>query len=325
MAQNELIALIPAFKDYIWGGTKIRDLLNKDTGDMQRIAESWEISTHPDGESTVADGPYAGKTLSEYFSAIGWEWAGAYGASRKRLPFMVKFIDAHSNLSVQVHPAEEYARLHENDSGKNEMWYIMDAEEDAFIYLGFNRGTDRAEVARRVAENTVEEILNKIPVRKGDSFYIPAGTVHAIGAGCLICEIQQTSNVTYRLYDYGRLGADGKPRSLHVEKALDVLDYHRKSVGRSGGNGPYRIGAPSENTLAATEWFTVTKFDMRDGENLPARGDAPAFRALLVVDGAGEVIGSDGPERLTAGSSRLLRQSAPISFCGRLSVLVVDF
>ena len=177
-----MIRLLPVFKDYIWGGTKIRDVLRKDTGSLDRIAESWEFSSHIEGQSIIAEGEYTGKTLSEYFAAVGWNQTGGFGRTHRNLPCMVKFIDACENLSIQVHPTENYARRHERDNGKNEMWYIMNAEEGAFIYVGFNKNTSRKEVVRRIRENTIEEILNKVPVHKGDSFFIPAGTVHAIGA-----------------------------------------------------------------------------------------------------------------------------------------------
>ncbi|HIX09224.1 MAG TPA: class I mannose-6-phosphate isomerase [Firmicutes bacterium] len=325
MAQNEMIKLIPVFKDYIWGGTKIRDLLKKDTGEMEHVAESWEFSTHPDGQSVIANGKYAGKTLSEYFSSIGWKRAGAYGEEHKCLPFMVKFIDARENLSIQVHPTEAYAHRHENDNGKNEMWYIVDAEEDAFIYVGFNRDTNRKEVSRRVKEKSIEEILNKIPVRKGDSFFIPAGTVHAIGAGCLICEIQQTSNITYRLYDYGRLGADGKPRELNLKKALDVLNYRKMEIEKDEESGLYHIGATSKKTLAKTNWFTVTKYEVDGDLKITSmRSPYTQYKVLIVVDGEGEIERQEGLERSAVGYTWLLKQQAPLHIHGHCSLLVVN-
>lgn len=325
MAQNEMIKLIPVFKDYIWGGTKIRDLLKKDTGEMEHVAESWEFSTHPDGQSVIANGKYAGKTLSEYFSSIGWKRAGAYGEEHKCLPFMVKFIDARENLSIQVHPTEAYAHRHENDNGKNEMWYIVDAEEDAFIYVGFNRDTNRKEVSRRVKEKSIEEILNKIPVRKGDSFFIPAGTVHAIGAGCLICEIQQTSNITYRLYDYGRLGADGKPRELNLKKALDVLNYRKMEIEKDEESGLYHIGAVSKKTLAKTNWFTVTKYEVDGDLKITSmRSPYTQYKVLIVVDGEGEIERQEGQERSAVGYTWLLKQQAPLHIHGHCSLLVVN-
>ncbi len=225
-----MVKLRSAYKDYLWGGTKIRDVLKKDVGGYDCVAESWEISTHPAGKSVIAEGEYAGKTLDEYFSAVGWSCLGAYGESNRRLPVLVKYIDASAPLSIQVHPDDRYAHSHTDDDGKCEIWFILGAEKGAHIYLGFNRDVSEEEVRGRIREGTLTEILNKIPVKKGEAYYIPAGTVHAIGAGCLICEIQQASDLTYRLYDYARRGKDGKLRELHLDDALAVLDYSMRKV-----------------------------------------------------------------------------------------------
>ena len=200
-----MIQLIPVYKQIIWGGTKIRDVLHKETGPLAKIAESWEVSTHRSGESTIGNGIFAGKTLGDYFETVGWENIGKYAVKYRQLPVMIKYIDAEQNLSVQVHPGERYARKHAEDGGKNEMWYVLAADEGAFLYLGFNRDVTKQQVRKACKDGTVEGLLNRIPVKKGEVFYVPAGTIHAIGAGCLICEIQQTSDATYRLYDYGRV------------------------------------------------------------------------------------------------------------------------
>lgn len=227
---TDMFKLNSSYKTYIWGGTKIREVLKKRTDDLQCIAESWEISTHPAGESTIINGEFAGKTLREYFDITGWDIIGEYGREYRQLPILVKYIDAQKNLSIQVHPNEEYARRYENESGKSEVWFVIEAEKGAFLYLGFNRDISPEEVSKRIEDNTLEEVLNKINVKRGDVFYVPAGTVHAIGAGCLICEIQQSSDTTYRLYDYGRKDADGNRRPLHIAKALDVLNYEQYFV-----------------------------------------------------------------------------------------------
>ncbi len=325
MAQNEMIQLLPVFKDYLWGGTKIRDIFRKDTGSLDRIAESWEFSSHAEGQSVIATGEYAGKTLSDYFAAVGWNKTGGFGRENRNLPCMVKFIDACENLSIQVHPSDTYARRHERDNGKNEMWYIMDAEENAFIYVGFNKETNRKEVLRRIGDNTIEEILNKVPVRKGDSFFIPAGTIHAIGAGCFICEIQQTSNVTYRLYDYGRLDRNGQPRSLQIKKGLDVLDYHRLHIMQDEQSGLYHIGTASSKMLARTNWFTVTKYDVDGDLQISVmRSPYSLYKAFVVVDGEGEVETPGGSQHIRAGYTWLLKQQAPLRISGHCSVLIVN-
>lgn len=209
--------LVPVLKDYLWGGYKLKRMFGRDNGG-RKISESWEVSVHPDGESACADGGTLKAYLSEHPTAVDPEGTP--------LPVLVKYIDAAQNLSVQVHPDDDYARRTEGDNGKTEMWYILSADEGAGIYCGFRRDTSKEEFLAKVADGTVEELLNFIPVKAGDCYLIPAGTVHAIGAGCVICEVQQSSNITYRVYDYNRRGADGKLRPLHIEKAVDVIDFH---------------------------------------------------------------------------------------------------
>ena len=325
MAQNEMIQLQPVFKDYIWGGTKIRDFFRKNTGNLDRIAESWEFSSHVEGQSRIASGEYAGKTLSEFFAAVGWSKVGGFGRENRNLPCMVKFIDACENLSIQVHPTDNYAIRHERDNGKNEMWYIMSAEEGAFIYVGFNKNTSRKEVLRRIQDHSIEEILNKVPVRKGDSFFIPAGTVHAIGAGCFICEIQQTSNVTYRLYDYDRRDRDWRLRPLQIKKALEVLDYHHLQVLQDEQSGLYHIGSASSKMLARTNWFTVTKYDVDGDLQISVmRSPYSLYKAFVVVDGEGDVVMPNGPQHIKAGYTWLLKQQAPLRISGHCSVLIIN-
>ena len=221
---DPIIKLAPAFKDYLWGGTKLRDVFGKRC-DFDTIAESWELSAHPAGNCMVASGRHKGLSFSKYLETVGKEVLGWKCAPLQSFPLLIKFIDAKQNLSVQVHPNDDYALENESEYGKNEMWYVIDAEPDAGLYVGFNRQVSREEVEQRVADNTILHILNFYPTKPGDVFFIPAGTVHAIGAGNLICEIQQSSNSTYRLYDYGRVDKFGNPRELHLNKALDVLDY----------------------------------------------------------------------------------------------------
>lgn len=223
---DPIIKLSPAFKDYLWGGTKLRDLYGKQC-DFDTIAESWELSAHPAGNCVVSSGRHKGLTFRNYLETVGKEVLGWKCSPLQSFPLLIKYIDAKQNLSVQVHPNDEYALENENEYGKNEMWYVIDSEPGSGLYVGFNQNVDRNEVERRLSDNTILEILNFYPTKPGDVFFIPAGTVHAIGAGNLICEIQQSSNSTYRLYDYGRFDKFGNPRELHIQKALDVLDYNK--------------------------------------------------------------------------------------------------
>ncbi len=226
MSLDPIVKLSPAFKDYLWGGTKLRDIYHKPC-DFDIIAESWELSAHPDGTSVIASGQYKGMLFTEYLEKIGSSALGTKYDANKDFPLLIKLIDAKQNLSVQVHPDDAYALQHENGYGKTEMWYVIDAEPGAGLYVGFDRDVSREEVAQRIKDNTIMEVLDFHPTKPGDVFFIPAGTVHAIGAGNLICEIQQSSNSTYRLYDYDRRDKFGNPRELHLDKALDVLNYHK--------------------------------------------------------------------------------------------------
>ena len=217
----ETIKLTPACKDYLWGGEKLR----QDYGiqsQLHPLAEAWVLSCHPDGPSVVATGPLAGKALPEYIQEKGPGCLGADCEKFTDFPILAKFIDAKGDLSIQVHPSNEYALAHEHQFGKTEMWYVLDCEPGATLYYGFQHQISREEFQQRIQDNTLTEVLNAVPVEKGDLFFIPAGTLHAIRKGIVVAEIQQNSNMTYRIYDYGRVGADGKPRQLHIQQALEV-------------------------------------------------------------------------------------------------------
>ena len=274
-------------KDYLWGGEKLKTLFGRDNGG-KIIAESWEVSCHADGESTIAG---SGQTLTQYLK----EHPCAVDRAGSPFPVLIKYIDAKQNLSVQVHPSDEYARRVEGDNGKTEMWYIVSADEGAFIYCGFKRDTTKEEFLQKVQEGTVEELLNAIPVKAGDCYLIEAGTVHAIGAGCVICEIQQNSNVTYRVYDYNRRGADGKLRALHVDKAVDVINF--SAFCDKTQSGQFQSVAGGElRRLTGCEYFTCRELKLR-GEYLERAENS--FLAVNVLAGAGEING----EKFIAGDS----------------------
>ena len=211
--------LYPVCKDYLWGGNKLKDKYGKIT-DCTPCAESWELSFHKDGKTLIEDG----RALEDVVSA---EMLGSNLDDFSFFPMLIKFIDAKSFLSVQVHPSDDYALKNENSYGKTEMWYIVDAEEGAGIYLGFKEDVTIQQYEQAIKENKLTDLLNFYEVKSGECYFIPSGTIHAIGAGCLICEIQQNSNLTYRVYDYGRKDKDGKERELHVEKALKVTNLKK--------------------------------------------------------------------------------------------------
>jgi len=220
------------------------------------LAETWELSCHPDGPSVIENGVYAGKTLQQYIEEQGKAVLGTHCRRFRDFPILVKFIDAKDNLSIQVHPDNRYALSHEGQYGKTEMWYVMDAGKDAFLYYGFRKEISTAEFERRIRENTLLEVLNAVPVQKGDVLFIESGTLHAIGKDILIAEIQQNSNVTYRVYDYGRVGKDGRKRDLHIEKALAVT--YLVPIIRDKSSYPH---------VADCDYFTVDKLNL-DGRIL---------------------------------------------------------
>ncbi len=273
------LKLTPTIKDYIWGGTRLRDQFGLQS-DLDRLAEAWVLSCHKDGASTVQNGTLAGKTLAEAIAELGPDCLGAKGKAFAFFPMLIKLIDAKSNLSIQVHPSDSYALEVEKEFGKTEMWYVVDADDGAYLYYGFKEAVSQEEFARRIADDTITDVLNKVEVKKGDCFFIEAGTIHAIGAGLLIAEIQQNSNTTYRVYDYGRVGADGKPRELHVEKAKAVTELSPQK---------YPVQNLQAGRLAECPYFTVDKHDLQGELTLQVGSDS--FSSLLCVSGAAEVNG----------------------------------
>ena len=281
-----IFRLSPAFKDYLWGGTRLRDDFGKEC-DFEKIAESWELSCHKDGQSVVADGEDKGLTLTQYIEKHGKGVLGSDCERFENFPILIKLIDAKDNLSVQVHPDNEYAQRVEGEYGKTEMWYIVDCDEGAELLYGFKNEISKDEFASRIADNTLLEVTQSVPVHKGDVFFIKAGTLHAIGKGILIAEIQQNSNTTYRIYDYGRVGKDGKPRELHVEKAKDVTKLAPAE--------PYpeqetkHLEGYTSKLLSKCEYFTTSILDIENKATLTA--DDKSFNSLLFLEGEGDVEG----------------------------------
>ena len=280
------IRLYPASKDYLWGGERLKTLFHK-TAELSPLAESWELSFHKDGESMLSDGT----PLSRAYPM------SAFGTNVEAFPFfpaLIKFIDAKENLSVQVHPSDDYALSHEGSFGKTEMWYIAEADEGAGIYLGLKQNCSAFAFALAIRENRLLDLLNFYPVKKGECYFIPSGTVHAIAKGCVIAEIQQNSNLTYRVYDYGRVDKNGKARDLHIDKALQVANLDAFE------NNSLHIKSNDGEIIGVSKYFTVAKLDL-DGEKKIAV-DAASFCHVLCVDGEGELDG----EQIKAGDSMLL-------------------
>lgn len=281
-----ILKLKPSCKDYLWGGTKLMAEFGKEfSGD--KLAETWELSCHPDGPSIVENGEYAGATLNEYILMEGKKVTGIKSRKYDQFPLLIKFIDAKEDLSIQVHPNDAFALENEGQYGKTEMWYIVDCEEGAGLYYGFSKEISREEFVKRIEDKTLLEVLNRLEVQKGDVLFIEPGTIHAIGKGNLIAEIQQNSNVTYRVYDYGRKGPDGKERDLHIEKALQVTN--RIPIMRKKSFEPH---------IVSCDYFKVDKIVL-DGQLMKrmfGEIDRSSFASLLVLDGTGEV--RSGGERV---------------------------
>ncbi|MBQ9760291.1 MAG: ROK family protein [Clostridia bacterium] len=269
--------LYPECKDNLWGGTKLKERYGKIT-DASPCAESWELSFHPDGPTKLENGTHLSQAVTA--NELGTNLSGF-----DRFPMLIKFIDAAQDLSIQVHPSDSYALKHENSLGKTEMWYVVEADEGAGLYLGFKSAVTQEEYESAIREKRLTDLLNFYPVHAGDVYFIPSGTIHAIASGCLICEIQQNSNLTYRVYDYGRVDKNGKERELHVEQALKVTDLSPYA--------PATISARTEEgeLLAANKYFTVSRLEINQKTTL--RGDRASFRALTCVRGNGTLCKKD--------------------------------
>ena len=313
------IKLLPAFKDYLWGGTKLKTDFGKKS-DLDIVAESWELSTHKDGQSVVAEGTDAGLTLSEYIDKHGEGILGSNAQTFDYFPILIKLIDAKDNLSIQVHPSDDYALKNEGEYGKTEMWYVLDANEGASLYYGFKSEITKDEFEERINNNTLLDVLNKVEVHKGDMFFIESGTVHAIGKGIVICEIQQNSNTTYRVYDYDRRDANGNPRELHVKKAIDVSNLAPADQNRSASETVEHEGF-SVTRLAECKYFTVDKVEVDSKADLTVSTDS--FKSIVVTDGNG-VLTFDGENMdINKGDSIFIpAQNAEYSVSGKCELII---
>lgn len=310
----------PAYKDYLWGGTRLKTEYGKET-ELELVAESWECSVHPDGPSRIASGPWKGRTLTEFLEAHP-EAMGLHGQKYKTLPILVKLIDAKEDLSVQVHPDDAYAMEHEGQLGKTELWYILKADPGATLLYGFAHDVTPELVRKAVLDGTILTHLQQVPVYEGDVFFIEPGTVHAIGGGILLAEIQENSNVTYRVYDYDRVGKDGKPRELHLEKALEVMNFKAAKEPRS----PQRLirytpGAARE-IIGRCRYFQVERVAVNGKYSREMCTDS--LEILLVVNGQASPENGDD-YNLLKSSSCLFRpaKSKSENLCGDFSLLKI--
>lgn len=325
MIYRKPFLLSPTGKDYLWGGDRLNTVFWKNIP-LSPLAETWECSVHPDGHSTVASGEHSGKTLDAVLKEYP-EYLGKRYESSGILPVLIKFIDAKQSLSVQVHPDDDYAKKNENgQNGKTEMWYVISAEKDSSLVYGFNQTVEKETVKDSITDGTIEKYLRKVPVRAGDIFFIPPGTVHAIGGGILLAEIQESSNLTYRMYDYDRIGKDGKKRELHIEKALDVAILASSEKPKQPLRVlKYKKGAASE-FLSRCRYFEVHRLLVNTSEDAPLQyaADELSYRVLLCINGSGK-LAFDG-EELTIKAGQCVFVPAPsvqISVSGSLQFLEI--
>lgn len=284
----------PILKTIVWGGEKIAPYKGIET-EQKHIGESWELSGVAGNESVVADGPLKGKTIAQLVKEYKADLVGkhVYENTGDEFPLLIKFIDALSDLSIQVHPNDELAaKRHNGSKGKTEMWYVVDAEPGAHLLSGLTEKITPEQYAAKVADGTITDVLARYEVHPGDVFFLPAGRIHAICGGCFIAEIQQTSNITYRIYDYGRLGLDGKPREVHTELAKDAIDYTVYPDYRTH----YEPRQNEEQEVVSCKYFTTSIYDL----TLPYAKDLSEIDSFLVVmcltgSGAIEVDGEEVP------------------------------
>ncbi|XID93190.1 type I phosphomannose isomerase catalytic subunit [Paenibacillaceae bacterium WGS1546] len=291
----------PEFKERVWGGRA----LEKFGFDVPAgaIGEGWMIADHPNGVSRATNGAFAGQGLDEIREQVGESWFGSKGAASAngRFPLLIKLLDCNDDLSVQVHPTDTYDRLPKGELGKTEMWYVLDAKPGAKIIYGLKPGVDRAGMAAAIGEGRIMDCLQEVSVKAGDTFYIPAGTVHALCAGVVVAEIQQNSDTTYRLYDYDRPGLDGKPRELHIEDSLNVTAYEGAGAERMDTSA----AAPGEwLALASSPYFKTDKGIVRGPWSLSTTSDS--FAVVIVCEGAGTIGWANGLVDAKAGDCFLL-------------------
>lgn len=310
MNKNNTYPLLfqPVYKDYIWGGHRIPDLYNRDT-DQAVCAESWEISDRHDGMSIITNGDLKGKSLHDAVSTMGKDLLGR-GCQDTVFPLLVKLIDAKQNLSVQVHPDDETADKYGGEA-KTECWLTLAGDADACVFAGLQSGTTEETFKQGIENEELERMICKVPAVEGEAIYIPGGRVHAIAEGCLLLEVQQNSNTTYRVYDWGRVGNDGNPRELHIDQAFQVINWNDTAPTPSR---PVPIESEGKNNwfeLIKSPYFHMTRLDLSQEESLLSNGES--FRILFVSQGTVRISGNGFTETLRPGVSCLLPAALEVS------------
>lgn len=315
----EILSLYPTLKETIWGGRALIDDYGFET-DGDNAAEAWLLSCHKDGPSFVIGGEYNGKTLAEVIEAEGREILGTNNKDIRDFPVLIKIIDARDKLSVQVHPDDDYAYKYENENGKTEAWYVLKCEEGASLIYGVNHDMAREEFAAAIENGTLLDDVNVVPVKPGDVVFIPSGMLHAIGEGILLAEVQQSSNSTYRVFDYMRRDKNGNLRELHVKKAVDVMNLSVTDVNFAAEGAPEKTGDAVKTYLTGCQYFKMTKLQL-DGAYTDT-ADETSFVSLLVLEGEGKITSADGEIALKKGSSIFIPAAkGEYTVSGKLEIL----
>ncbi len=294
------LKLKPCYKEYLWGGMRLKTEYGKLDAPVV-TAESWELAAHSDGLSTVAEGELKGKTILDLGEIDRRCFWGDNCMHSDKFPIMVKLIDAAKNLSIQVHPSDETALTCKGESGKAEMWYIVDCKPQSYIYLGFSERITQSEFLRRSKEGTICEVLNRVHVKKGDVFFILPGTIHAIGEGIVIAEIQQNSNTTFRVYDYNRRDVKGNLRPLHLERAVQVLNYNPIIPSECRANGITTFSGFTMTEMFSCSYFKAYKLDVETEAMLIC--DGSSFQHILCVEGEAIILSGKDKYKINTGES----------------------
>lgn len=298
----------PLYKDYIWGGRNLESLGKKLL--EGNVAESWELSCHPDGQSIISNGSFKDMELSDFIKKFGADVTGngLPASAIDKFPLLIKFIDANDRLSVQVHPKDEYALVHENgELGKNEMWYIISAKDGAKLVYDVAPGTTREAFKKAIDEGRINECLKYVPVKAGDFLNIPAGLVHAIGEGIVLAEVQQNSNTTYRVYDYDRIDKNGNKRPLHVEKALEVINFSGAGATEKASGIGFSEDGCDVNIRIANSYFAIEEINLHG--KMTDKADGSKFLIYIFTDGSGRITYADGSDDVCFGETVLIPAS----------------
>lgn len=282
---EDMFKLEPAYKDYLWGGTTLKNKYDKKCN-LNKVAESWELSANPDGLCKIATGCFSGRTFDDFLKNVGKKALGKKYYQNENFPILIKFIDAAKPLSIQIHPDDKYAGRVEHTLGKTEMWYVIDSKENSFIYYGLKKDATKKEIEQRIKDNTITDILNKVYVKKDDVFFVEPGTIHAIGSGIVVCEIQENSNSTYRLYDYNRKDKNGNKRELHISKALDVVNLKKSQKYSEVFSEEKHLGY-TKQLLTNCKYFKTTKYNISTMAKIHVTKDS--FMAITIINGSGKI------------------------------------